>query len=74
MLGVMMPLRNGFEVCQDLRQDAESKHLRIMILTAKGRATEISEELALGADVDMTRPFATGQLIGSLCKPLHSDP
>jgi len=56
-------LRNGFEVCQDLRQDPEFANLRIMMLTAKGRDTEVSKGLALGADVYMTKPFSTKELV-----------
>jgi two-component system, OmpR family, alkaline phosphatase synthesis response regulator PhoP len=66
ILDVMMPNRNGFEVCQDLRQDPEFKDLRIMMLTAKGRDTEVSKGLALGADVYMTKPFATRDLIAKV--------
>ncbi len=66
ILDVMMPNRNGFEVCQDLRQDPEFKTLRIMMLTAKGRDTEVSKGLALGADVYMTKPFATRDLIAKV--------
>lgn len=66
ILDVMMPHRNGFEVCQDLRQDPEFKDLRIMMLTAKGRDTEVSKGLALGADVYMTKPFATRDLIAKV--------
>ena len=66
ILDVMMPLRNGFEVCQDLRQDPEFKGLRIMMLTAKGRDTEVSKGLALGADVYMTKPFSTRDLIAKV--------
>ncbi len=66
ILDVMMPQRNGFEVCQDLRQDPEFKDLRIMMLTAKGRDTEVSKGLALGADVYMTKPFATKELIAKV--------
>ncbi|BAO30526.1 response regulator transcription factor [Sulfuritalea hydrogenivorans] len=66
ILDVMMPLRNGFEVCQDLRQDPEFKDLRIMMLTAKGRDTEVSKGLALGADVYMTKPFSTRELVAKV--------
>ena len=66
ILDVMMPLRNGFEVCQDLRQDPEFKDMRIMMLTAKGRDTEVSKGLALGADVYMTKPFSTRELIAKV--------
>ncbi len=66
ILDVMMPLRNGLEVCQDLRQDSEFKDLRIMMLTAKGRDTEVSKGLALGADVYMTKPFSTRELLAKV--------
>ena len=66
ILDVMMPHRNGFEVCQDLRQDPEFKDLRIMMLTVKGRDTEVSKGLALGADVYMTKPFSTKELIAQV--------
>jgi len=66
ILDVMMPRRNGFEVCQDLRQDPEFKDLRIMMLTAKGRDTEVSKGLALGADIYMTKPFSTKDLIAKV--------
>ncbi len=66
ILDVMMPNRNGLEVCQDLRQDPEFKTLRIMMLTAKGRDTEVSKGLALGADVYMTKPFATRDLLAKV--------
>jgi DNA-binding response OmpR family regulator len=66
ILDVMMPQRNGFEVCQDLRQDPEFKDLRIMMLTAKGRDTEVTKGLALGADVYMTKPFSTRELVAKV--------
>ena len=66
ILDVMMPHRNGFEVCQDLRQDPEFKDLRIMMLTAKGRDTEVSKGMALGADIYMTKPFSTKELIAKV--------
>jgi DNA-binding response OmpR family regulator len=66
ILDVMMPLRNGLEVCQDLRQDPDFKDLRIMMLTAKGRDTEVSKGLALGADVYMTKPFSTRELLAKV--------
>ncbi|MBI3095349.1 MAG: response regulator [Rhodocyclales bacterium] len=66
ILDVMMPQRNGFEVCQDLRLDPEFKDLRIMMLTAKGRDTEVSKGLALGADVYMTKPFSTRELVAKV--------
>ena len=62
LLDVMLPRRNGFEVCQKLRADGWAD-LRIVMLTAKGRDIEIEKGLALGADAYVTKPFSTGELV-----------
>ncbi len=72
ILDVMMPQRNGFEVCQDLRGDPEMQGLRIIMLTAKGRDTEVAKGLALGADHYMTKPFSTRELVARV-KALLAD-
>ena len=66
LLDVMLPLRDGFEVCQRVREDPESKHVKIVMLTAKGREVEIAKGLALGADLYITKPFATRELLASV--------
>ena len=58
LLDVMMPQRDGFEVCQQLRA-AGWTELKIIMLTAKGREAEIAKGLALGADAYVTKPFST---------------
>ncbi|MBK9020457.1 MAG: response regulator [Sulfuritalea sp.] len=72
ILDVMMPQRNGFEVCQDLRSDPQMQGLRIIMLTAKGRDTEVAKGLALGADHYMTKPFSTRELVARV-KDLLAD-
>lgn len=63
LLDVMMPGKTGFEVCQAVRADASLAAVRILMLTAKGRETDISKGLALGADGYMTKPFSTRELV-----------
>lgn len=63
LLDVMMPKMNGFDVCQALRADPELAGIRVLMLTAKGRETEVSKGLALGADAYMTKPFSTKELV-----------
>ena len=63
LLDVMMPKMNGFDVCQALRADPELSAVRILMLTAKGRETEVSKGLGLGADAYMTKPFSTKELV-----------
>ncbi|MEW5886799.1 MAG: response regulator [Pseudomonadota bacterium] len=63
VLDVMMPRKNGFEVCQELRANDAFKSIRILMLTAKGRDTDVAKGLALGADAYMTKPFSTRELV-----------
>lgn len=63
LLDVMMPHKSGFEVCQALRAQPQWADLRILMLTAKGRDTDIAKGLALGADAYMTKPFSTRELV-----------
>jgi DNA-binding response OmpR family regulator len=63
LLDVMMPRKSGFEVCEALRADAARSALKIVMLTAKGRDTEVAKGLAIGADAYMTKPFSTKELL-----------
>ena len=63
LLDVMMPKKSGFEVCQEIRSDPEMAGVRILMLTAKGRDTDVAKGLALGADAYMTKPFSTRELV-----------
>ncbi|WP_157263440.1 response regulator transcription factor [Azohydromonas aeria] len=62
LLDVMMPGKNGFEVCQELRGDEALRGTRVLMLTAKGRDTDVAKGLAMGADAYVTKPFSTAEL------------
>ena len=66
LLDIMLPLRDGFEVCQRIRDDPALKHVKVVMLTAKGREVEVAKGLALGADLYITKPFATRELLASV--------
>jgi DNA-binding response OmpR family regulator len=63
LLDVMMPKIDGFSVCERIRATAEWKHMRIIMLTARGRDVEREKGLALGADDYITKPFSTKDAI-----------
>lgn len=63
LLDVMMPRKSGFEVCEALRADPANGDLLIVMLTAKGRDTEVAKGLAIGADAYVTKPFSTKDLV-----------
>lgn len=66
LLDVMMPKKSGFEVCEALRGDSQRAGLKIVMLTAKGRDTEVAKGLALGADAYVTKPFSTKDLVAKV--------
>jgi DNA-binding response OmpR family regulator len=74
LLDVMLPLKNGFEVCQKIRQTPQWQGTRIIMLTAKGRDIEVSKGLALGADAYITKPFSTKELMAEVRKLLGDAP
>lgn len=63
LLDVMMPKRNGYDVCQTMRADPRFKDVCIIMLTAKGRDVEREKGLALGADDYITKPFSTREVM-----------
>lgn len=63
LLDVMMPRKNGYEVCQAIRANPDWKGVRIIMLTAKGREVEREKGLALGADDYITKPFSTQEVV-----------
>jgi len=62
LLDVMMPGKNGFEVCAAVRADDALGGVKILMLTAKGRDTDVAQGLGVGADAYMTKPFSTKEL------------
>jgi two-component system, OmpR family, alkaline phosphatase synthesis response regulator PhoP len=73
LLDVMMPKKSGFEVCQEVKSDPSLKSVRILMLTAKGRETEVAKGLALGADSYVTKPFSTKELVERVRSMLADD-
>jgi two-component system, OmpR family, alkaline phosphatase synthesis response regulator PhoP len=63
LLDLMMPKKSGFEVCQEVRANDAVKDTLILMLTAKGRDTDVAKGLGLGADAYMTKPFSTRDLV-----------
>jgi len=59
LLDVMMPKRDGFDVCQAIRANPKWNGVRVVLLTAKGRDIEREKGMALGADDYITKPFST---------------
>ena len=66
LLDVMMPVRSGYDVCQRMRERADWRHIKIIMLTARGRDVEMNQGLSIGADLYITKPFSTEELVARI--------
>lgn len=57
LLDVMMPRRNGFEVCKAVKADPALRDTFVLMLTAKGQELDRVAGEEVGADLYMTKPF-----------------
>ena len=63
LLDGMMPGMSGFEVCEAVRADPDLAGTRIVMLTAKGRDTDVARGMGAGADAYVIKPFSTQELV-----------
>jgi DNA-binding response OmpR family regulator len=63
LLDVMMPGRNGYEVCRAIRSDPELSRTPVIMLSAKAQAVEVDKGLALGATAYITKPFGNAEVL-----------
>jgi DNA-binding response OmpR family regulator len=66
LLDIMLPVVDGFEVCQRVRENPEWKDIRIVLVTALGSEANAAKGMALGADAYIIKPFANADLIAKV--------
>jgi two-component system alkaline phosphatase synthesis response regulator PhoP len=74
LLDLMLPGLDGLEVCGILKHDAKTRHIPIMMLTAKGAETDIVRGLETGADDYVTKPFSPKVLVARVGAVLRRPP
>lgn len=62
ILDVMLPGRSGFDILRDLRADAATKAIPVMMLTARGQDKDRDLAERLGANHFMTKPFSNAEV------------
>jgi len=63
LLDVMMPKRDGFDVCRTIRATPDWTDVRVIMLTARGSDGDRAQGLAAGADEYITKPFSTRDVV-----------
>jgi len=66
LLDLLLPSVDGLEVCKLLKNDARTKHVPIIMLTAKSEEADIVTGLELGADDYITKPFSPRVLVARI--------
>lgn len=70
LLDIMMPDMDGYDVCMRLKTDEDTKHIPIIMLTAKGESEAVLKSHSLGADDYIVKPFSLPTLLGKMKKLL----
>ena len=61
LLDIMLPVVDGFEVCQRVRENPDWKDIRIVLVSALGSEANVTKGLDLGADAYVTKPFSNAR-------------
>lgn len=72
LLDVMMPKKTGFEVCHEVRANPDLDSTLIVMLTAKGRDTDVTKGKAMGANDYVIKPFSTRDLVTKISSMLEA--
>ncbi|WP_298256726.1 response regulator [uncultured Litoreibacter sp.] len=66
ILDVMLPGRSGFDILRDLRNDAVTRDLPILMLTARGQTKDRELAESYGVSHFMTKPFSNEEMLGKV--------
>jgi DNA-binding response OmpR family regulator len=70
VLDVILPKKNGFQVCRQLKTSPDTKDIKIIMLTSKSQDSDRFWGLKQGADEYMTKPFEDEELLSTVAKLL----
>jgi DNA-binding response OmpR family regulator len=68
ILDVTMPEISGYDVCRTIKNDPDLKKIFVLMLSAKGQATEQEHGKEAGADEYMVKPFSPSEILARINK------
>lgn len=70
VLDIILPKKNGFQVCRQLKTSPDTQNIKILMLTSKSQDSDRFWGLKQGADDYMTKPFDDNELVANVTKLL----
>jgi len=68
LLYIILPKKNGFQVCRQIKTTPETKHTKIIMVSSKSQDSDRFWGLKQGADEYITKPFSSEELLASVAK------
>ncbi len=68
LMDVVMPRRNGFQVCRDLKGNAQFRRIPIVLVTSKNTSSDRFWAQQQGADGFVSKPFTPEELLGEITR------
>ena len=72
LLDIMLPEVDGFEVCRQIKTNQQTRHIPVILLTAKKSPEDMARGKEVGADQYITKPFKSAMVISSIERLLGS--
>jgi DNA-binding response OmpR family regulator len=66
LLDIMLPRRNGYDVCRTVKADPALAAIPVIMLSAKGQEVEVLKGLELGASAYITKPFGNAEVLEAI--------
>lgn len=63
LLDIMLPGVDGYQVCQNIRENPQWEGIKVVFISAMGRDVDVAKGLALSADAYITKPFAIADVV-----------
>lgn len=73
LLDVMLPELDGFVVCERLKSKPETRHIPVILLTARKTPEDVARGEAVGADQYITKPFKSAMVMEIIEKLINSE-
>jgi DNA-binding response OmpR family regulator len=66
LLDIMLPEMDGFQVCRNIKQNPQTRHIPVIMLTAKKTREDMERGREVGADCYITKPFKSAMVIETI--------